>query len=60
MDDWRVDIVARAMSEAPIPTGLGGTRPCWPEWSKLDEVSREPWRRYAAAAIAALDLLKAG
>jgi hypothetical protein len=56
--DPRIDIVARAMIDTPIPTGFGGQRSCWPEWDSMDEVSREPWRRYAGAAIAALDRLK--
>jgi len=46
------------MTEAAVPTGPGGERACWPRWDDLDPVSREPWLRYAAAAIAAMRALQ--
>ena len=56
--DPRIDVAAQAMTEAVIPNGTGGRNACWPSWDKMPNVAREPWRLYAAAAVAALDRLK--
>lgn len=50
-----IERVARAMSEASIPFGLGKQeRTGWLEWDAMDEISRRHWRRYARAAIEAI------